>query len=208
MCKHLLINGEAVSVIIPVSSLIHAENVFSNYMRQDMAKKELILVHNNFSDDFEQWIRMSASYPMTRVYQLDPGASLGECLNYCIERAIFENISIFQELHHYAPEYLSASVNDMYLNATDLAGKKTYFLQNEREDHLTLANPGFEKCFVDTVILPTFVFKQSLFNSARSGVIRFIESNAELDTTFCKDCRNNGCRIYSTDASGFQYRCL
>lgn len=208
MCSHLLINSEAVSVIIPVSSLTYAGNVFFNYMRQNLAKKELILIHNNPLDDFDQWIHMSASYPMTRVYQLDSGISPGECLNYCIERAIFENISIFQEMHHYAPEYLSASVKDMYLNAADLAGKKTYFSQNQKEDHPTLVNPGFEKCFADTVILPTFVFKQSLFNGNGSAGARFIDSNAELDTRFCEDCRNNGGRIYSTDTGGFQFRCL
>lgn len=202
MDNYPFINSEAVSVIIPVNSLSHAGNVFINYMQQDLGKKELILVHNNPSDDFDQWVHLSGLYPMTRVYQLDCGISPGECLNYCIERAIFENIAIFQEMHHYEREYLSASLRDMQLYSADLAGKKTYFSQCKNEDHLTLVNPGFEKCLADMVILPTFIFRQALFYS-----IRFNDSNADLDTKFCEDCRNSGFRIYSTGTGGFRFSC-
>lgn len=191
----------AVSVIVPVSGFTYAANVFMNYMQQDIGKKELILVHNNPSDDFEQWIHLSHLYPLTRVYQLNNGTSSGECLNYCIERAIFENIAIFQEMHYYEREYLTVSLREMVRNSADLAGKKTYISQGENGGLQTLVNPGYEKCFTDTVILPTFLFRQTLYKN-----IRFIGSNENLDTRFCEECRNKGCRVYSTESGGFQFR--
>ena len=200
MTGYPLIDNEAVSVIVPVSSLIYAGNVFINYMQQDLGKKELILVHNNPSDDFERWIYLSGLYPLTRIYQLDYGTSLGECLNYCAERTIFENIAIFREMHHYGQEYLSGSLGEMHLNSADLAGKKTYFSQCENGSHQTLVTPGFEKCFTDMVILPTFIFKHAIYKN-----IRFKDSNSNLDTGFCEDCRGYGYRIYSTDTGGFRF---
>lgn len=202
MTAYTLIDNEAVSIIVPVSNLIYAGNVYINYMQQDLAKKELILVHNNPSDDFDQWVFLSGLYPMARIYQLDHGTSLGECLNYCADRTIFENIAVFHEMHHYGHEYLSGALNEMYLNSADIAGKKTYFAQCENESRQTLINPGFEKCFTDTVILPTFIFKQALFKD-----IRFKDSNENLDTQFCEECRENRKHIYSTGAGGFQFCC-
>ncbi len=208
MNSHLLMNSEAISIIVRVSSLMHAGNVFNNYMQQNLDKKELILVHNNPLEDFDQWVHSSGLYPMTRVYQLDDDKSLGECLNYCTERAIFENIAIFQEMHQYEPEYLSSSLREMYLHSAEVTGKKTYFSQCGKEEPLTLVNPGFEKSFTDRVILPTFIFRRELFDSISSKGIRFNNSNEDLDAKFCEDCRNNGCRIYSNDTAGFRYRCL
>lgn len=203
MNSQLPFDSKAVSVVTPVSSLVHAPNVFINYMQQDLGKKELILVHNNPSDDFERWVQISVLYPMTRVYQLDPGVSLGESLNYCVERAIFENIAIFYEIHHYDQKYLSASLQEMLQNNAAAAGKRTYFSKGLDENHQTIINPGFEKCFTDMVILPTLIFKQEIYKH-----IRFINSNENLDIRFCEDCRNNGRRIYSTDSGGFEFCCL
>lgn len=202
MTGYSLIENETVSIIVPVSNLIYAGNVYLNYMQQDMRKKELILVHSNPTDDFAQWVFLSKLYPLVRVYQLNYDTSIGNCLNYCVERTIFENIAIFHEMHYYGQKYLSDSLKEMYLNSADLAGKKTYFAQYKNESHQTLVNPGFEKCFTDTVILPTFIYKQTL-----SKVIRFEDSNVNLDTRFCEECKDNSYRIYSTNADGLQFCC-
>ena len=191
---------KAVSVIVPISSITYAVNVFTNYIRQSIEKKELILVHSNASDDFEQWLHLSRLYPLTRVYRLNNGTALGECLNYCADRAIFENIAIFREMHCYEREYLAASFREMVRNSAELAGKKTYVSICDRDGSPTIFNPGYERCLTDSVILPTFLYRQALHKS-----IRFTGSDEGLDERFCEECRNKGYRVYSTGSDGFQF---
>lgn len=191
----------AASIIATVSNLIYAGNIYINYMQQDLRKKELILVHNNSSDDFEQWVFLSRLYPMVRVYQQDNGTSIGGCLNYCIERSIFENIVLFHEAHYYGPGYLSGSLREWNHTPADLFGKKTYFALQENTNRQALNNPGYENCCTDFVILPTFIFKQTLFN-----IVRFKDSDTNLDNQFCKDCRDKNCKIFSTDRNNYLLR--
>jgi hypothetical protein len=189
-----------VSIITKVSGKASAINVFRNYMLQHVEKKELILVHNGQTDDFDQWVFMSRFYPMTRVYQMNAGTSLGECLNYCIDRAIFDNVAIFDEMHLYESGYISQALDGLRSFPAQLTGKRTYYMRAEDETEDVLVNAGFESCMTDMVILPTFVFRRLLFEQ-----IKFEHSDDDIDISFCKQCAKRNYGIYSTGAGCFKF---
>lgn len=166
----------AVTIITKISGLANKDNVSKNYMRQEAVKKELILVHNSEQDCFEQWLELSRLFPMVRIYRLSQGASDGECLNYCVEHSIFENIAIFSEERFYDKDYLTKSANKLNETKSDLTGMK---------------NPDPSN---DFIMLPTFVFRKTLF-----GDIRFTSAGLELDKCFCEECRAKGAKITSID---------
>jgi hypothetical protein len=203
MAASLPYDNDCVSIITCASSLAFAKNVFSNYMQQDICKKELIIVHNNSRDDFEQWLDQTRLYPMVRIYQQDPGTPVGDCINYCMERSIYENIALFHEEHYYGPLYLSGCIRDLYRTQADLVGKRTYYTLAAATGQPVLHSPGYENGYTDFVILPTFLFKRTL-----SDTLRFDSSSAELDKTFCGKLINAGGRIFSTDHESYLFRSL
>lgn len=191
--------NEAVSIIEFVDDLVYAKSIFHSYMLQNIRKKELILVYTGTSDDFEKWLSLTRVYPMTRIYQLNNGSSLGECLNYCAERSIFENIAVFSEVGLYDHYYLLSSLKAMQSNQVQLVGKRTYYRHDEKKNDDILVNPGFEDCMTDYVILPSFVIRHDLFDS-----LRFDDGNDDIDIEYCKKCRACGYGIYSAKVDGLR----
>ncbi len=193
------IENNAVSIIEFVDSLAYAKNVFQSYMLQDISKKELILVYNSSSDDFEKWLFLTKMYPMTRIYYLNSCTSLGECLNYCAERSIFENIAVFNQVGLYDFNYLQSSLKAMQTYQIQLIGKRTYYKHDEKENADIIVNPGFEGCITDYVILPSFVMRHNLFDN-----LRFDDINTDIDIEYCKKCRAKGYGIYSAKSEGLR----
>jgi hypothetical protein len=137
---------------------------------------------------------------MVRVYEMLAGMSYGECLNYCIGQSIYEYIAIFHENHFYGSGYLINSVNRLCTTGAWLLGKKTYLSSDENLNIQSLVSEGFENCFTDYVILPTFVFDSRLHKE-----VKFKDSNTELDLEFCMDMGEHGFTVYSSDRKDYLY---
>ena len=115
--------SQGVSIVVPFARLQNMNNIFENYMQQEISKKELIIVVNNDLDHFECWAEKSNAYPMVRVYQQNESKTLGECLNYGIHQSILTHIAIFSDAHYYGSKYLSNAFKIFYSTNISLFGK-------------------------------------------------------------------------------------
>ena len=191
------VSQKGVSIIVVTDSIDYLRNIFENYQRQDVENKELIIICNRELHNFDLWIDEATNYTMVRIYQQDEGTSLGQCLSYGIERAIFEYIAIFGEKHYYGPQYLSETIRIFENIDADLIGKNAYDLHILNSE-ITYSVNGKEYDYVNYVPLATFIFKTELYDR-----IKFINEDAGIDVQFCNEYLTNEKKIYSTGRQNY-----
>lgn len=178
------------------------ENVFQNYENQVWKEKELIIILNQDDIDISTWkIRANFSQNVS-VYQLQEERTLGECLNFGIEKAKYDFIAKFDDDDYYAPNYLAQSMKFFNRTDADLVGKRTVYMYFEDEKILAIHKPGRENKYVKQGLKgATLIFKKEV-----SKKVVFPKLNLGEDTLFIRQCVKKGFKVFSVDRNN--YVCL
>jgi cellulose synthase/poly-beta-1,6-N-acetylglucosamine synthase-like glycosyltransferase len=173
------------------------ENVFKNFLQQNLDHKELIIVLNKDSMNIDKWIEKANYYPNIRVYQLHEQATLGDCLNFGILQSNYDIIAKFDDDDYYGPHYLSDAMIAFENNEVMIAGKSSYHIYLKNKKALIFV-PGEEDSFTDTVAGATLVFRKEIFNE-----VRFEKVNRAEDYFFIDQAKKCGYKIYALNHKNF-----
>lgn len=190
-----------VSVVTCTNKQNFMDNIFENYERQSYANKELIVILNNNSMVYDKWIERAGQYKNVKVYPMDESKSLGECLNFAVERSDGSFIAKFDDDDYYSSEYLSDMMNCFRYTDADVVGKYSYYCCIRELGILAIRFPGLENRYSDFLSGATMVARKDVFSR-----VRFKDRPSGTDTQFYRDCIENGIRLYSSDR--FNYLCM
>lgn len=178
------------------------ENVFQNYENQLVKEKELIIILNRDDMDINTWKERASRSQNVTVFQLPEEMTLGECLNYGIEKTTYPFIAKFDDDDYYAPSYLEQSLRVLNRENVHVVGKKSVFMYFLDDKILAIHRRQHENRFVNGGIKgATLLFKKYITEK-----VKFPHLNLGEDTLFLQDCINHNYRIYSTDK--YNYVCL
>ncbi|NMB07543.1 MAG: glycosyltransferase family 2 protein [Tissierellia bacterium] len=181
-----------VSIITPTNEFHSLPNILENFQRQDLKEKELIIIINNNEIDEYKWKNSVSKYENIQVFKLDENISLGECLNFGIEKAKYDIIARFDADDYYGPKYLLDSIKAFEYSDALLIGKATIFVYFVQNKILAIKDSGLENQYVYFVNGSTMIFKKELFEK-----VKFRNISCSEDLYFCKDCIENNIKIYS-----------
>lgn len=178
------------------------ENILRNYERQLWKDKELIIILNNDSMIIESWKEYTKEHENVTVYQLPEEKTLGECLNFGIERAKYDVIAKFDDDDYYSPYYFSEAMIALKNSNAQLIGKGVSFMYFEKDKLLMLRNLGNENKMGKSGLKGgTLIFKKEIYPK-----IKFpSRSGAGTDSHFVKACKRNNISIYSTSRYNYVY---
>jgi len=189
-----------VSIVTVTNRNRYLENVLENYKRQNYGDKELIIILNDNSIIKEEWTERVIKDANISIYQLDENITLGDCLNFGVDKAKYEYIAKFDDDDYYGTEYLKDSMKYFNNKIIGIVGKRANYIYFEKSKEMAIVNAKFENRFVDFVTGPTMIVKKEVFNK-----VRFPSLNIEEDRSFQSDCLKNGIKIFSTDRFNFVY---
>ncbi|PEZ03715.1 hypothetical protein CN326_17705 [Bacillus sp. AFS018417] len=186
-----------VSIITCTIREEYIENVFRNYEQQVWRDKELIIILNKDTMDLNKWKKKAFSYHNIRVYQLHEQATLGDCLNFGVEKSKYNHIAKFDDDDYYGPYYLAHAMPEFKNTEISVLGKSSYYVYFKNKKALMLVS-NTEKAFTDSVAGATLIFKKEVFKK-----VQFEKVNRAEDYFFIDSCKKNGFKIYSTDKHNF-----
>lgn len=189
-----------ISVICSTNKKEMISNIIENYISQDYRSKELIIVINYDIANIDRLLEIILPYENVQLYLLGSKRSLGECLNFCVEKSKYPFIAKFDDDDYYAPPYLSDTVKSLSLENVAIVGKSCTFVYFSEEQLIGIKNTTMENKYVTRVAGSTLMFKRELFEN-----IRFQEINLGEDIKFCNDCLSIGYKIYSTNRNHYVY---
>lgn len=189
-----------VSIITCTKRLNFINNIIENFNRQKYIKKELIIILNNNSIKLWEAEQVAKQYENVRVFQLNEEFSLGECLNFGIEKSKFEIISKFNDDDYYASEYLVDIINAYSYTDAEIIGKCSYYIYFEGSKILAIRHPNNENRYTKFITGSTLTFKKEIFNK-----VKFPSKSSSEDIQFLKNCVANGFKIYSVDRFNYVY---
>ncbi|WNB91065.1 glycosyltransferase family A protein [Bacillus sp. NEB1478] len=175
------------------------DNVFQNYEKQIWQKKEMIIVLN--SDDLlvEKWKTKARTYKNVYIYQLPQERTLGECLNFAIQKANFDYIAKFDDDDYYSPQYLVHAMETLKQTKADVVGKRAVYMYFEDEKLLTVHQPERENKFVRQGLKGATLF----FHKSICEKIIFPTLNLGEDTVFLRRCVKNNLKLYASDKRNY-----
>ncbi|MFF2498043.1 glycosyltransferase [Peribacillus sp. NPDC058075] len=173
------------------------QNVFNNYNQQTWKDKELIIVLNSDTMDFDKWKEKSLQYDHVQVYQLSEKATLGDCLNFGVLKSKYEYIAKFDDDDYYGPLYLTSASEELKKGDIHVLGKNSYYIFLKKKESLILVS-GVENDESDTVAGATLIIKKELFEK-----IQFEKMNRAEDYFFIMECKKQGYKIFSSNKHHF-----
>lgn len=194
------LSNKGVSVITSTNRLNCMDNIFNNYLNQSFLKKELIIILNNNLLNLKEWEKKANKYKDIRVYQLDEKKSLGECLNYAVEKANYQIIAKFDDDDFYAHEYIKESIKPFLYTEASIIGKSTTYIYFQKNSILAIKNPKRENRYTYRVEGATMLIDKDVFKN-----VKFPNKNIGEDLEFCKSCIKKGYRIFSTSKYYYIY---
>lgn len=179
------------------------DNVFENYNRQNYKDKELIVILNKDNMDLEKWNTEAMKYEAVTIYQVPENETLGDCMNFGIEKAFYNIVAKFDDDDFYSKHYLDEAVKVFQDNQEiQLVGKGVSYLYFEEDSLLALYKQGKENYLGDSFIKGgTLVFNKNLYPN-----IKFPSQKAGSDSEFRKACKRNKVKMYTT--SRYNYVCI
>jgi glycosyltransferase involved in cell wall biosynthesis len=192
---------EGVSVITCTNRPEYRERIIENYLRQYYGPVELIIILNNNAANLSEWENWAQSYNNVRVFQLDESVTLGECLNFGVQKARYAYVAKFDDDDYYAAPYLQQAVDTIKVTHADIVGKCSIFVYFEGSSTLAIAHPNQEDRFASMLAGATMVIDKRVFNR-----VRFKALDHGEDTEFQNNCNQHGIRMYSTNR--FNYSCI
>lgn len=191
-----------VSIITSTVRPLYMDNLFQNYQHQLCEDKELIIVLNRDDMDIYKWKEKAKVYPNVFVYQMPGHTTLGECLNFAIEKSNHSIIAKFDDDDYYAPHYLTQAIQAMKETGAHVVGKAAYFVYFEENKNLYMRrNTQLQNTFTSSLAGSTLMFQKEIFNNN----VKFPSMNAGEDREFRRMCIKNKCKMYSTDSYHYAY---
>src|SRR5699024_5882272 len=140
-------------------------NVIDTVASQVDVEPELLLLTHGFEENETELRAYAADQGLERFRLLTAPESdpLGVCLNKLVASASGEVIANFDDDDFYGEYYLFDSINAMKFSNADLVGKFATYMYSERDDMITLRNPGKENMYTDFVTGATFVRRREVF---------------------------------------------
>ncbi len=189
-----LSSDEGVSVITCTNRLFALDNILENYLSQKYPLKELIIIINDDSIDLEAWTNKLKDYDDIKIYKPSETYTLGECLNFGVEKSKYNYISKFDDDDYYGPDYLTDSINTFKFTDAHIVGKYSIYAYFERTNTLVLRFPNRENRYMDYVAGSTLTMKKEIFDK-----IKFRDISKSEDTLFLEDSLKEGYKIYASD---------
>ncbi|MDK1329050.1 glycosyltransferase [Arthrobacter sp. zg-Y1143] len=198
-------------VVEPSASLLvstfrpgQLEHVFNTVGSLLGRKPELVLCTHGFEVDKNTLQRLKDRSSVEDLVLLDrpSSATLGECLNACVDAAGGEVLSKMDDDDLYAPNYLRDLVHALTYSGADIVGKQAHYMYLARHHATLLRFAEREHRFTPSVMGPTItggreVFLKNPFQAVNRGE----------DTAFLNAVLLNGGRIYSGDRFNYaQFR--
>jgi peptidoglycan/xylan/chitin deacetylase (PgdA/CDA1 family) len=174
-------------------------NVFRNYETQEWKNKELIIILNRDDMDIELWKQYAKKYLNISVYQLPEETTLGECLNYGIDKAKYTFIAKFDDDDYYGPSYLVQAMKVFKKTDISIVVKRTVYMYFEKDKVLAVHVPGEENKFVTGGVKgATLIFRKEIWR-----IVNFPNLNRGEDTDFIEECLKHKFKVYSTSKSNY-----
>ncbi|WP_342432062.1 glycosyltransferase [Neobacillus sp. FSL H8-0543] len=177
-------------------------NIFDNFSRQNWKEKELIIILNNDKMDIEKWKEKAADYENVTIYQLPQEQTLGNCLNFGIEKAQYDIVAKFDDDDYYSPYYLTEAMEIFKTTNAQLVGKGKSFMYFERQKLLTIRRLGTEnKAGKSSLKGGTLIFKKEIYPN-----IKFpSRKGAGTDSAFVGICIRRNIKIHTTSRYNYVY---
>lgn len=192
--------NHGVSIITVTNRLNHINQVFDNYNRQKIKRKELIVILNNNSMSLNQWTIASKKFSNVKVFKKDESVTFSECKNYAITMAKFPYISHFDDDDYYAENFLKDILEVFNKVEADIIGKRSAFVYFSKSKILAIRFPRYENVYVRFVLDSSMVIKKSVFDK-----IQFPTMKSGADFSFQKKCLKNGFKIFSADRYNYAF---
>lgn len=189
-----------VSIITCTNKMNKCKNIIDNFNRQNHQKKELIIVLNNNNLKIDKWRNNLCKYDNLKINQLDQKVTLGECINFAIDKSKYPIIAKFDDDDYYGPDYLLDSIRSLEYTGADIVGKSNTFVYFEKEKLLATKNINTDNKYVSRVEGSTLIFRKDILNN-----MNFKPKNLGEDVDFCRDAMKNGYRIYSSNIHHYLY---
>lgn len=189
---------KGVSIITPIHRESCIENTIKNYIRQEIENKELIIIINNCTLDIDSFKHYVDKYPNIKVYKINGSVTLGECLNYGVEKSKFDIIAKFDSDDYYGRLYLKEALNIFKSKDCHIVGKSCIHYYIDDLNKLLLWKIGNPNNYSNFIGGQTICFKKEIFNKVKFRAISLGE-----DQTFIQDCINNNYKIYSGSEFNF-----
>lgn len=186
--------NDGFSIITVTNRDFCINNLFRNYYNQLFPTKELIIIINSDElniNDFSNYIKDNN----IKIFKLPSIATLGECLNFGIEKCNYRFIAKFDDDDYYGPYYLNEYYKLFSYNQCDIIGKSRTYYYLEKNKQLMLKKIGSENKYTKSIMGSTICFKKYIFNS-----VKFKNISSREDYHFNKDCINNGYKIFSSSS--------
>ena len=178
------------------------DNIFENFERQEWEEKELIIILNKDDMDIELWKKRSKDNENVSIYQLPEEKTLGECLNFGIEKARYNIVAKFDDDDYYSPYYLTEAMRIFLTTDAQVVGKGKAFMYFEKEKLLTLRKLGNENEVGKSSLKGgTIIFKKEIYPKIKFPSIK----GSGTDTKFVRLCKKENIRIYTTSRYNYVY---
>lgn len=189
-----------VSIIVSTNKLKYIDNIFSNYARLIYPHKELIIILNNNQLTMEHYKTKAANLKNVQIFRLDESCTLGECLNFGVEKSKYNYISKMDDDDYYGPYYLTDLMNVFKYTDAQITGKTTCFVYFQTNNTLGIFMPTYENRYVNNLAGGTILFKKGVFEK-----VKFRNLNIGEDNYFLSDCISAGLKIFSSDKYNYVY---
>ncbi|MGL4912345.1 MAG: glycosyltransferase [Romboutsia sp.] len=182
------------SVITVTNRRYSIENIFKNYNNQIFPKKELIIIINDDNinlTNFNNYIINSN----IRIFKQPTNVTLGQCLNFAIEKCNYDFIAKFDDDDYYSPYYIQ-ECNNVFLNTNcDIVGKNKTYYYIEKNNELILKKIGNENKYTNSIMGSTICFKKKVY-----AKVKFRNLSSREDYYFNKECTKNNFKIFSSSS--------
>lgn len=198
--KSPFLASPSVSVIVSTNRPQFVRNVIDTVASQVDVEPELVLLTHGFEEN-ETELRSYAAeqgiehFTLLTAPQSEP---LGVCLNKLVASASGEVIANFDDDDFYGEYYLLDSINAMKFSNADLVGKFATYMYSEKDDMITLRNPGKENMYTDFVTGATFVGWREVFTRNP-----FLPMSRGEDSRFLTSVEQSGAKIFAGDRFNF-----
>lgn len=195
-----MLDKPGVSLILPTKKDSFKPMIFENFNRMKYKKKELIIILNNNALKIEEYEALANGQSNIHIYQLDDSITLGECLNFGIDHAIYDYIAKIDDDDYYGENYLIDSMNVFLTTNADVTGKSRRFVYFEKDKTLWVFRGLGENKFTLGTAGGTIIAKKAVFEK-----VKFQALNLSEDDAFFLDCQKNGFNVYSNNKFNYLY---
>ncbi|WP_057092465.1 glycosyltransferase [Comamonas thiooxydans] len=203
-----LISDPLISIITCTKRPNMIDRIVENMTIQNHANCELILVLQDFSDAQRDELVNKLKSKSSNIKRIEvivnnnKEITLGERFNCAAEYAEGEFLAKMDDDDFYFKNYLSDMIIPFSFGDYAMVGKREIYMYLSGSNKLVKRYPEIKHKEVDFVAGPTFVIRKSIFDQ-----IKFESRNTGEDSSFIKNLRTAGHKIYAADPFNFiQFR--